>query len=54
MSDELTTVEKSVTEVLLDLMIERVISERGMSTGVQASSTRGVQASLSSARVGTS
>jgi hypothetical protein len=54
MSDELTALEESITEVLLDLMTERVISERRMSTGVQASSTRGVQASPSTARAGTS
>jgi hypothetical protein len=54
MSDELTAVEESVTEVLLDLMTERVMSERGMSTGVQASSTRGVAASPSTARAGPS
>jgi hypothetical protein len=41
MSDELTAVEESVTEFLLDLMTERVMSERGVSTGVQASSMRG-------------
>jgi hypothetical protein len=35
-------------------MTERVMSERGMSTGVQESSTRGVQASPSTARAGTS
>jgi hypothetical protein len=54
MSDELTELEESVTEVLLDLMTERVMSERRMSTGVQASSTGGVQASPSTARAGTS
>jgi hypothetical protein len=53
MSNELTAVEESITEVLLDLMTERVMSERGMSTVFQASSTRGVQASRSTARVGT-
>jgi hypothetical protein len=42
MSDELIVVEESVTEVLLDLMTERVISERGVSIGVQASSMRGL------------
>jgi hypothetical protein len=47
MSDELTTVEESITEVLLDLMTERVMSERGMSTKVQESSIRGVAASPS-------
>jgi hypothetical protein len=45
MSEELSAVEESVKEVLIDLMTERV-----MSVGVQASSTRGVQASLSTAR----
>jgi hypothetical protein len=39
MSDELSTAEKVLEEVLIDLMIERVMS---MSTGVQASSTRGL------------
>jgi hypothetical protein len=34
MSDELNTVEKSVEEVLIDMMAERV-----MSIGIQASST---------------
>jgi hypothetical protein len=47
MSDELNAVEKVVEEVLIDLMDERVMSERRMSTGVQASSTGGVQASPS-------
>jgi hypothetical protein len=46
MSDELIAVEESVTEVLLDLITERVMSERGISTGVQASLMGGVQASL--------
>jgi hypothetical protein len=46
MSDELSTAEKVVEEVLIDLMTERVMS---MSTGVQASSTRGLQASPSTA-----
>jgi hypothetical protein len=50
MSDELTAVEESVTKVLLDLMTERVMSERGVSTGVQASSMRGLSASPSTAR----
>jgi hypothetical protein len=51
MSDELTAVEESVTEVLLDLMTERVMS---MSEGIQASSTRVMQASPSTARAGPS
>jgi hypothetical protein len=45
MSEELSAVEESVKEILIDLMTERV-----MSVGVQASSTRGVQASPSTAR----
>jgi hypothetical protein len=49
MSDDLTELEESVTEVLLDLMTERVMSKRRMSTEVQASSTGGVQASPSTA-----
>jgi hypothetical protein len=44
MSDELSTIEKVVEEVLIDLMTERVMS---MSTGVQASLTRGLSASPS-------
>ena len=54
MSDELTVVKESVTEVLLDLMTERVISERIMSTEVQASSMSIVKASPSTAQEGTS
>jgi hypothetical protein len=42
MLDDLSEVEKSIEDILIDLMIEKV-----MSTGVQASSTRGVQASPS-------
>jgi hypothetical protein len=47
MSDELTAVEESVTKFLLDLMTERVMSERGVSTGVQAYLMRGLLASSS-------
>jgi hypothetical protein len=54
MSDELIELEESVTKVLLDLMIERVMLERRMSTRVQASSTGGVQASPSIAQEETS
>jgi hypothetical protein len=54
MSNEITALEESVTEVLLNLMTVRVMLERRMSTGVQASSTRGVKSSLSTARAGTS
>jgi hypothetical protein len=50
MSDELSAAEKVVEEVLIDLMTERVMSERGLSTGVQASSMRGPQASPSTAQ----
>jgi hypothetical protein len=45
MSDELSAAEKIVEEVLIDLMVEKV-----MSSSIQASSTKGVQASLSTAR----
>jgi hypothetical protein len=47
MSDELSATEKIVKEFLIDLMTERVMSEREMSASIQASSTREVQASLS-------
>jgi hypothetical protein len=50
MSEELSAVEDSVKEVLIDLMNERVMSERVMYVGVQASSTRGVQVSSSTSR----
>jgi hypothetical protein len=50
MSDELSVVEKIVEEVLIDLMVERVMSERRMSTGVKESSTGGFQASPSTTR----
>jgi hypothetical protein len=49
MLDELSAVEKIVEEVLTDLMAERVMSERRMYVGVQASSSGGVQASPSTA-----
>jgi hypothetical protein len=45
MSGEHSAVEKSMEEILVDLMAERV-----MSVGIQASSTRGLQASPSTAR----
>jgi hypothetical protein len=45
MSGDLSTVEKSMEEILIDLM-----AEKGMSIGVQASSTRGLQASTSIGR----
>jgi hypothetical protein len=50
MSNKLSAAKKVVEEVLIDLMTERVMSERGLSTGFQASSTRGLQASPSTAR----
>ena len=50
MSDELSVIEKVVEEVLTDKRAERVISERRMSSGVQASSSGGFQASPSTAR----
>jgi hypothetical protein len=49
MSDELTIVEESMTKFLLELMTERVMLERGVSTGVQASLTRVLLASPSTA-----
>jgi hypothetical protein len=45
MSDDISAVEKSIEEILIDLMVEKV-----MSVGIQASSMRGVQASPSTAR----
>lgn len=45
MSGDLTAVEKSVEEIFIDLMDEKV-----MSVGVQASSTVGLQASPPTAR----
>jgi hypothetical protein len=47
MSDELSVVEKAIEEFFIDLMTESVMS---MSTGVQASSMRGLPASPSTAR----
>jgi hypothetical protein len=40
MSDTIRVAEKSIEEILIDLMAEKV-----MSTGIQASLMRGVQAS---------
>jgi hypothetical protein len=50
MSEEISAVEESMKEVLINLMTERVMSKRVMSMGVKVSSMRGVQASLSTAR----
>jgi hypothetical protein len=44
MSGDFSTVEKSIEEILIDLMAKKV-----MSTRAQASSTRGLQASPSTA-----
>jgi hypothetical protein len=44
MSEEISSVEKFVEEIRIYLMAEKV-----MSTGIQASLTRGVQASSSTA-----
>jgi hypothetical protein len=46
MSDELSVAEKIVEEVLIDLITERVMSERGISTGVQTSSSGALPASV--------
>jgi hypothetical protein len=55
MSEELSVLEESVKEVLTDLRTDKIMPERRMSTGVQASSTGGVQASPSTThRSGTS
>jgi hypothetical protein len=50
MSEELSALEESMKEVLVDLETEKFMSERRMSIGVQASSAGGVQASPSTAR----
>jgi hypothetical protein len=54
MFDEFSTAEESVREVLAILRAERVMSELGLYIGLQASSTREVKASLSTAQAGTS
>jgi hypothetical protein len=45
MSEDLSTLEQSVKEVLVNLRTEKVMSERRMSAGVQGSSIGGFQAS---------
>ena len=50
MSKELSVLEESAKEVLADLRTEKIMSERRMYAGVQASSTGGVQDSPSTAR----
>jgi hypothetical protein len=55
MYEELSALEESSKEVLVDIRTEKVMSERRMSIVVQASSTGGFQSSPSTARgVGTS
>jgi hypothetical protein len=54
MSHEFSIVEEYVREVLASLRSKRVILEQGLSTSLQASSTRGVQASPLTAQAGTS
>jgi hypothetical protein len=54
MSNELIVVEESATKVLLNLMTERVMSKQALSTGLQASSTRGLSTSPSIAQEGPS
>jgi hypothetical protein len=55
MSEELSTFEESTKEVLVDIRTKKVMSERRMFEGVQASSTGGGQAYPSTADgVGTS
>jgi isocitrate dehydrogenase kinase/phosphatase len=44
MSDELSTAENFFEEALIDLMTERDMSERGMSIGVQESSSGALSA----------
>jgi hypothetical protein len=50
MYEELSALQEFAKEVLVDLKTEKVMSERRMSAGVQASSIGGVQASPSTAR----
>jgi hypothetical protein len=54
MSEKFTATEESIREVLTSLRAERVMSKRGLSTGLQTSSTRGVKSSPLTARAGTS
>jgi hypothetical protein len=54
MFNNISAAKESVREVLASLRIERVMSERGMSIEVQASTLRGVAASPSTARSRTS
>ena len=54
MFEELSALKESMNEVLIGLITERVMSKRVMSIGVQASLTRGVQASPSNPQEGPS
>jgi hypothetical protein len=54
MSEALSATKKAAEEVLINLMKERVMSERGVSIGVQASLMRGLHASSSTAQGGPS
>jgi hypothetical protein len=55
MSEELSALEESAKQVLYDIRAEKVMSERRVFVGVQASSIGGVQASPSTAhKAGTS
>jgi hypothetical protein len=49
-SEDISALEESAKEVLIDLRTEKIMLERRMSAGVQASSTGGVQASPSTTR----
>jgi hypothetical protein len=52
--EELSATKKVFEEVLIDPMTGRVMLERGLSTGVQASSMRGLPTSSSTAQIGPS
>jgi hypothetical protein len=47
MLEALSAAESAIEELLIDLMTKRVMLEREVYTGVQVSSMRGLQASLS-------
>jgi hypothetical protein len=53
-SEELSAAEKAVEEVLIDLMTERVMPERGLSISVETSYMRGLPTSLSTTQAGPS
>jgi hypothetical protein len=54
MSDELTSTKESIMKVLLEIRTERFMSNKGLSIGLQAPSTRGLAASPSTACTGLS